>query len=304
MLVEEANKKTKGRASIAVLLSLFSPGLGQVYNDEPGRAAILVLGFCLATLFIRSPAPVTLGPWGLGVGYAIFGILYLAAIVDAGWRASRPRFFGRAIVISCLAFYFIVNPVIYLSLRLTKTIAASDLYSVPSSSMAPALPAGDTIVADLRRFVPRAGEVVIFRYPRDENIVYIKRIVGLPGDAIQIKGGKVYVNEKLLPQNPSEEIYAGTGEDLGALSLLEENLGGHTYKILRAREATPLSDFGPATVLPGSYFVLGDNRDRSSDSRIWGFVPAAKILGRPAYVAYSFDEAGGLSFARSGLAVK
>ncbi len=108
---------------------------------------------------------------------------------------------------------------------------------------------------------PQRGDVMIFHYPLNPTVNYIKRVIGLPGDTIMIRDGLLYVNGTRVP-----ETYCGSG--------IETNC------IVRA-----FYSFGPTTMGPGEYFVLGDNRPESSDSHFWGPVPAKDIVGK-AWVSY------------------
>lgn len=113
---------------------------------------------------------------------------------------------------------------------------------------------------------PKLGDVIVFKAPLNPEIDYIKRVIGVPGDNVLIKNGDVYLNGQILNQNlfldPSVKTYGG--------SFLKENI--------------------PVTVPPESYFVLGDNRSGSSDSREWGFVPIRMIIGKSFFVYWPVEE--------------
>lgn len=115
---------------------------------------------------------------------------------------------------------------------------------------------------------PKQGDVIVFKAPNDPEKDFIKRVIGVPGDTVMIRNGDVYVNGILLDQsaylNPGVKTYGG--------SFLRENT--------------------PVTVLPDSYFVLGDNRSGSSDSREWGFVPLDNIKGKSFFVYWPLDKMG------------
>jgi len=121
---------------------------------------------------------------------------------------------------------------------------------------------GDIVLVDMRttRLFPlRRGEIVVFEYPPEPEVWYLKRVVGLPGESLELRGGHLYVDG-----SPMEESYVNDDH----------------------REA---EDFGPAAVPEGHYFVLGDHRNRSSDSRVWGFVTLDRMRGR----AYRIYWSGG-----------
>jgi signal peptidase I len=125
-----------------------------------------------------------------------------------------------------------------------------------------------TNIISLKMGSPKLGDVVVFKAPPDPERDYIKRVIGIPGDVVMIKDGEVYVNDRLLDQSeylsPTVKTYGG--------SFLRENTS--------------------VTVLPDTYFVLGDNRSGSSDSREWGFVPKKSIIGKSSFVYWPFNKMG------------
>ena len=177
-------------------------------------------------------------------------------------------------------------------------------FRIPSNSMMPTLLTGDFIlvnkfdygirlpVLDLKIIdigSPRRGDVVVFRYPEDPSTPFIKRVVGLPGDEIGYYNKILYVNGEPAPQ---EELGIYTGHGPGAqmtgASHRRETLDGRAHDILV--QSTP-SAGGKLVVPEGHYFVLGDNRDNSDDSRIWGFVSSDLIVAKagPIYFSWAPD---------------
>jgi signal peptidase I len=169
--------------------------------------------------------------------------------------------------------------------------------------MAPTLKVGDFIFAYKLPFgvpipfseggrwsaaLPKRGDVVVFRYPGNESVTYVKRVVGLPGDQVSVRNRKLVINEaeasyKSLPEEaisdlPGKEYYS---------AFLEE-IPGSTHLVIKSR-ADEADFFGPVVVPPGHIFVLGDNRDSSDDSRYWGTVPVKNLEGRVIMVWMSFD---------------
>lgn len=132
---------------------------------------------------------------------------------------------------------------------------------IPSASMEPTIMTGDRLIGNRLAYInkdPQRGDVVIFLYPDNENDYFIKRVIGLPGEKVTIKNGKVYIDDATEPLD--ESAYLTT---------------------------TPLGDFGPYEVPEGAYFMMGDNRNNSMDSRYWNqkYVYKDKILGK-AWVRY------------------
>jgi signal peptidase I len=190
--------------------------------------------------------------------------------------------------------------VIAIILALTIRVFFVQAFKIPSGSMIPTLLIGDHILVSklsygiqlpkdcefqisfppvtcyastmLTQFdPPRQGDIIVFRYPEDENKDFIKRVVGTPGDTIAIQNKKVYVNGVVL----QDETYTQR-IDPGVID----------------GRINPRDNFGPVTVPPDSYFVMGDNRDQSLDSRFWGFVKMDKIKGRAFLVYWSWNGHG------------
>lgn len=176
-------------------------------------------------------------------------------------------------------------------------------YKIPTGSMAPTLKIGDFIFAyklpygiplpfsngeKIAQKLPERGDVVVFRYPGNETVNYVKRVVGLPGDKIEIKNKKLIINDReseyvvvsdeVIADLPGHEYY----------SPFKENFFSSSHLVLKSR-ADETEFFGPVVVPPGQIFVLGDNRDSSDDSRYWGTVPVQNLEGRVILVWMSFD---------------
>lgn len=132
---------------------------------------------------------------------------------------------------------------------------------------------------------PRHGDVVVFTYPMDPHLNYVKRIVGLPGDTIEMRRSSLVVNGRPVRENYAQGS-PGSGDQADAdftwqTAFLVPGIPASGYHPSR-------NNWGPLVVPPGNYFVLGDNRDNSSDSRYWGFVPDSLVRGQPLMVYYSY----------------
>ncbi len=194
-------------------------------------------------------------------------------------------------------------------------------YVIPSGSMLPSLLVNDHIFVNkiiygvrvpfsekwlLRFNGPHRGEVVVFKYPSDKSTYFIKRVVGVPGDKVFYENGNLYVNDELVQKSPPHErkedfnwlrdkdfmLVDGPG-GLEKYRHWEETLGEHTYSTL-LRDDTPFVSYGPYEVPEGHYFMMGDNRDNSQDSRLWlpdkRFVPESHLMGRAWMVWLSCEE--------------
>jgi len=179
--------------------------------------------------------------------------------------------------------------VIVIIVLLIRTFVAQ-AYNIPSGSMKPTLLVGDFILVNklVYRFSePQRGDIVVFKYPIDPNIDFIKRIVALPGEEVEVRNNQVFINGKPLPL-----IEVGRGEENGVRKVIYEEVlpEGIKHKV-QFYEDFPFSkrDFGPVVVPPNHYFVMGDNRDNSEDSRYWGFVPRENIVGKAFVIYFSGD---------------
>lgn len=143
-------------------------------------------------------------------------------------------------------------------------------FKIPSGSMLPTLQIGDHILVNkfIFHFVsPQRGDIIVFRYPRDEGRDFIKRVIGVPGDKLMITKKQVLINDRLL--NESYAVHADPNVQDGSLS--------------------PRDDYGPLIIPPGKYFMMGDNRDHSMDSRFWGLLDEGKIRGKAFIIYWSWD---------------
>lgn len=188
-------------------------------------------------------------------------------------------------------------------------------FRIPSGSMMPTLLIGDFILVNKFTYgirlpvlntkivamgEPQRGDIVVFRFPKDPTVDYIKRVIGLPGDKIGYYNKQLYVNGKSIGQT-SLGTYEGVGQgaSMSGAELLSEDLEGLKHDIL-IRHGQPTVQ-GEFTVPEGSYFVMGDNRDNSNDSRYWGVVPEANLVGKAFFIWMSWDfENGGIGFSRLG----
>jgi signal peptidase I len=152
---------------------------------------------------------------------------------------------------------------------------------------------GDHIMVDKLRHSVRRGDVVVFEYPPDPRFEYVKRVVGLPGDVVEIALGRLSINGALLPREryqdecPQGPDGATIREDATPCVLWHETLDGRTYDIGTLTEVGEGRDFAATVVPAGAVFVLGDNRDITSDSRVWGSVPVENVKGVARFVWWS-----------------
>ncbi len=182
-------------------------------------------------------------------------------------KKSKVREYAETLIIALLIALFVRAFVV-------------QAFKIPSESMKPTLLVGDHILVNkfiygiripllgnkvFRFSTPRRGDVIVFIFPVDRSKDFIKRAIGLPGDTVEVRDRKIYINDQMI-EDPWG-VYASWGP----------------------RAPDP---YGPKKVPPGSLFVLGDNRDNSQDSRYWGFVPLDDVLGKAFIMYWSWDWGG------------
>jgi len=254
------------RRSLALLMTLVAPGAGHVLRGHVLRGFVwavglsglgLVLVFAMPVSFATIAGAVVVGPLAL-----------LACALDTPWLRDRAP--SWKIILVSWAVLLISGG--FASDQLTSYYKTNyvQAFSIPSASMDPTLARGDFVLTDksaYRSVGPRRGDIIVFKYPLDERRDFIKRVIGVPGDRIEFRGRQVLVNGHVL-----DEPY-----------------------VKPAQETSPaarcLYVFGcdPTYVPVDSYFVMGDNRDSSQDSRHWGFVRRAKVVGRAFAIYWSWD---------------
>jgi signal peptidase I len=190
-------------------------------------------------------------------------------------------------------------------------------FRIPSNSMMPTLLTGDFIlvnkfvygirlpVADQKIFAvsnPERGDVVVFRYPLDPSTPFIKRVVGLPGDRIAYYNKILYINGQQADQRIVGSYTGhGSGANMTGASLRQETLVDITHPIL-VQTGYHSAD-GKLVVPEGHYFVLGDNRDNSRDSRYWGTVPDELLIGKAFTIWMNWDFGNGIDWTRVGKSI-
>lgn len=196
---------------------------------------------------------------------------------------------------------FVIEPFRIPSGSMYPTLEIGDFIAVSKFSYGIKLPVTQTKIIPIDE--PERGDIVVFSYPKDPNVDYIKRIVGLPGDEVAYIGRTVFVNNQPIRQQPKGKYH---GNDSGAImngaKVVSETMdNGHQYDILLDMDKAS-RDLNSIVVPEGHYFVMGDNRDHSNDSRFWGFVPEKNLKGKAFGIWMNWDN--GIHFNRIGKGIE
>jgi len=197
-------------------------------------------------------------------------------------------------------------------------------FKIPSGSMIPSLLVGDFILVNKYTYGvrlpvinkkiiavndPKRGDVMVFRFPEDPSTDYIKRVIGLPGDKVEYRDKRLYINDTLQTLTPAGPYYVSSDSGLGTTvaDSFVEKMGDTEHRVILQSERAPVSlpsvhqfplkencSYNEAgftcTVPAGHFFMMGDNRDGSSDSRYWGFVPESNIVGKAFLIWWNFGD--------------
>lgn len=295
------NTKNERHIWIAVLLSLIMPGLGQIYCGKLARGLVF-------TFLNYLPLPVTIGLFAMSTSSLLMpaviamillaGLIQLIAIIDSVCLAHNAKEY-------VLKDYN--KPVVYvLLLALITTGSAGsafylreqllEAFRVPVASNYPTILPNDRLLANKLAYKisePKKGDLIVFLNPENRRQNYIKRVVAVAGETVEIRNGELYVNDQRLPQ---EKLPQSTLKNIRITiktdkieplegDVFEETNGDAKYKIFLADHKTP-GDFAKMTVPEHHCFVLGDNRNLSKDSRHFGPVLLATVKGRADYLYF------------------
>ena len=294
------NTKTKRKPSTAILLSCIMPGLGHIYCGRIVKGIILAF---MSSIFI----PIIFGT--LSVSHSAVRItviitslflslvVWLVAIIDSWYTARHTaqnyvlKDYNRWYVYIILILMS-TGGSIQIAFHVRSTLVQA--FIVPVASNYPTIMPGDRFLANKLAYStrnPKRGDMIVFLNPEDRRINFIKRVVAISGDTVEIKDGLLYINDKqlqrqMLPQSILDNIRTKVEGELLEGDVFKEINGGAKYKIFMAKPPHDKMshDFEKATVPRYHCFVLGDNRNLSYDSRNFGPVPLATIIGRADYL--------------------
>lgn len=192
------------------------------------------------------------------------------------WFQALTTFFSPLLLFLIIRWAF-VEPFVIPSESMVPNLLVHDHILVFKSAFGLKVPFSDSWIINWSG--PKIGDVVVFKYPINPNIYYIKRVIGGPGDTIKIVNGRPTINNK-------EPLYTPYNQD----KVYIEELLGRKHKVRFVDYHSEVEEEQSVTVPEGQYFVMGDNRDSSSDSRVWGFVPEKYLVGRAWFIWLSCEE--------------
>jgi signal peptidase I len=292
---------SRGRRIAAVVGSLLVAPLGPLVLGHPRRVLTsfvveaVALSLCAASVWM-------LRPWLLVPGVAL-GLLMRASMMVASLRLPARGLGAGRIWLYCIG-VFVAEVV----LAQTFKARAIEAFKIPAGSMIPTLLVGDHMFVDKRAREVQRGDVVVFAYPREPDKDFVKRVIAIGGDTVEVRDNVVWLNGVAIARRPVEgdchyddyDALAGHWESRRCQAF-EETLDGRTWRVFQ--DPGRVQSFRPFTVPAGSFWVLGDNRDNSHDSRFWGAVPPDNYKGVARLLWWSSGE-GGTRWERLGAAIR
>jgi signal peptidase I len=253
---EDSEQQSARRPLLAFVLTLLVTGLGQIYNRD-FRRAFMFLGSIYIAIVLAALAcqPILL---------ILVPATKMVSLLDAPIRARQVNNSGKAKSNRWFIYALYLLGTTALVWIVGRPIHA---YKIPSGAMEPTLLIGDHIEANRLAYFGRdvqRGDVVVFKYPEDPTKDFIKRVVAIPGDTVEVKQGQLYLNGARIDA-PYARFEVPQGE----------------------RSNSPRDSLDPTRIQPGQYFMMGDNRDRSYDSRFWGTASRDAIEGRAMFIYWS-----------------
>lgn len=301
----------KPSRAVALLLGIFGPwGTGQFYLGQKKRAVLWLVGPSIVLVLGALALPLLGGILGYGVW---FGALLLGAVVTEIACLVDLRFIPKARLtrtprLAVLGFW-VGGVIVAIVLRIPPRALLIEAFATRGASMSPTLLVGDYIMADkiVPRFrKPKRGMAIVFRSPEPPTYAFVKRVIAIEGDELEVKNGHPWLNGWEVPHCPIGKVTLSdaTGEESSSGELELEYLDGEAYLVFFDERAGARDTYGPYRAARGEVWVLGDNRNNSHDSRFWfggrgGGLPLDQVRGR-ALFRWASVGAAGIDWSRYG----
>jgi signal peptidase I len=297
-------------APLSVLISVYLQasivwGIARLLGNERARFSTVVRLMAYAQIAGLFGVVPVLGPFVAVLWNLCLCAIGIRCVLGVSWAAASGL--------------VLAGPVLEIVFAVTLRTVALEAFKMPSQSMAPTLPANDHFFVNKLAYgltehrVPSRGDVIVFPFPERPDQIFSKRVIGLPGDEILLKGGEVHINAWKIPRCEAGPASLGEASEPGRPhegDLFVEFVDEAAYLVFHDRSRFPVGPDdvqGPYRVAPGEVFVLGDNREASHDSRGWfegagGGVPMPSIKGRASIIWLSFKPQG-IAWSRIGRSV-
>ena len=304
MVDESINTKNRRRPWVAVVLSLVMPGLGHAYSGRLSKGLVFLFVYFMPIMVLQAGRVFELfGSVLAGVIVMLTAapLVHIAATIDSYYvaRHTKPDYemkdYNRWYVYVVLV---LLNTTSSLVATLSLRANYVEAFRVPAASSYPTIVPGDRLLANKIAYNhsdPERGDLVVFINPENREENFIKRVVGVAGDTVEIKDGRLYINDREIPR----QTLAQSSLDNIRIEINREPLEGEIhcetnedaqYKIfLAGAPHDQASDFAKITVPRHHCFVLGDNRNLSHDSRHFGPIPLATVRGRAEYLYWPVE---------------
>ena len=270
------NNKKKRYGLLAVLMHLSAPGLGFLYTGQYWIA--LITPFILFLfVFVLAWNRLILEPWGLLLiwgGLLAFYVLLIPVVLWMAKKNNPCRLNHGQHWLVYLIFTLVLGLLVTTTLYFRAFLFGYETFVLPSRSMANTLLPGDYIIVDTWAYSqakPRRGDILVFKYPKNPEKFFTKRLIAIPGDVVSMSKGRVSVNNKWMTE---------------------------AYVLPANNKITSKKIYEMGKVPEGYYFMLGDNRDHSNDSRSWGFLEKEAVYGKAASIWFSFSSKEGIRLKR------
>ena len=300
MLKNESQKKSK---LISIILNILAIGAGYLYIGNLKKSFIIYpLLLCLTIVFYFVSTKISIGYFSILLYIIILG-LWFYVIIDVFISIKNTQIINSKYSNPIYIFFYII--IFYLTVYLVSMYSPYKMYNIPAGSMKNTLFIGDRIIVNKLNKKIERGNIFAFQYPKNPNLHYAKRVIASGGDIVAFKDKNLLLHpnegNNYVKNNYSPKEYIKLAQRLWLVNpYKKEHPGIHTDPTVIKNGLNPeqLFDMAPIKLKDNTYFVLGDNRDHSNDSRFWGVVPEELFIGRVESIFINFDN-----LTRSGIKI-